>query len=299
MPLPAGVHRPALQIAAVVARHRCVASRRARVPFRLDRACAAGHRGGARYGARAFHARRQFRQPRRIRRPDVLPIAQLASVFGVGGILFVVHALQLRARARHSPRAAERVAARTAYSAVVALFVGTAVVRRVATADAVSRGKEVTFGIVVDRRLHRRPAWARNRIEVWAQYDAQVAALAAGGARSCCCRRRSTCCRPAGRAVPAGAARRSRARQQGVARRRARRRARGRTPQRGLVVSDRTASSRPTTSSTTWRRPSASSLPGDEYPDERDRRHPTTASRSARTCTSRVWDEDSVRATRP
>ncbi len=111
---------------------------------------------------------------------DVLPIAQLASVLGVGGILFVVLTINSAlALALHSRL--ELPNAKFAYTAVVALFVGTAGFGwwRLQTPSA---GKEVTFGIASIDDYINDPV-GEKAIEIWAQYDAQVAALAGAGAR--------------------------------------------------------------------------------------------------------------------
>ena len=113
---------------------------------------------------------------------DLLPIAQLASVAGVGGILFVLmtlnSALALALHFRFG-----LAGAKLAYSAAVALFVGTAAFGawRLQTPSP-SPVKDVTFGIASIDDYIDDPV-GEKAAEVWAQYDAQVAALAAGGAR--------------------------------------------------------------------------------------------------------------------
>jgi apolipoprotein N-acyltransferase len=111
---------------------------------------------------------------------DMLPIAQLASVLGVGGILFVLMALNSAiALALHFRL--ELPGAKLAYSAAVALFVGTAVfgVWRLQTTPA---GKEVTFGIASIDDYIDDPV-SERALEIWSQYEAQVATLADGGAK--------------------------------------------------------------------------------------------------------------------
>ena len=110
---------------------------------------------------------------------DVLPIAQLASVFGVGGVLFVLM-LMNSALALAIHRGVRMPGAMPAYSIAVAVFVATACFgwwRLQAPAN----GKPVNFGIVaIDDFL---PGLASDRArEVFLQYGAQVTALAAGGA---------------------------------------------------------------------------------------------------------------------
>jgi apolipoprotein N-acyltransferase len=110
---------------------------------------------------------------------EMLPIAQLASVAGVGGILFVVMTLNSAlALALHFRL--ELPGAKLAYSAAVALFVGTAAFGwwRLQTP---SPGREVTFGIASIDDYIDDPV-GEKAIEVWAQYDAQIAMLADGGA---------------------------------------------------------------------------------------------------------------------
>ena len=112
---------------------------------------------------------------------DVLPVAQMASVFGVGGMLFVVmlfnSALALAIhRGGASARRGTRVRRghRSRSSVTVAL-------RLVATAGA-GAGQPGLIRHRLDRRLHRRSGHEKSR-DVWRQYDAQVTVLAAGGAK--------------------------------------------------------------------------------------------------------------------
>jgi apolipoprotein N-acyltransferase len=110
---------------------------------------------------------------------EVLPIAQLASVFGVGGILFVLMLVN-SALALGLSRGLRFPGAMPAYSIAVAVFVGAAVFGwwRLQTPVA---GKTMNFGIISIDDFLQGPDSDRAR-EVWLQYDAQVTALAAGGA---------------------------------------------------------------------------------------------------------------------
>ena len=110
---------------------------------------------------------------------DVLPIAQLASVFGVGGVLFVLM-LMNSALALAIHRGVRMRGALPAYSAAVAVFVATACFGwwRLQTP---ATGKPVNFGIVAIDDFLSGLASDRAR-EVFLQYGAQVTALAAGGA---------------------------------------------------------------------------------------------------------------------
>jgi apolipoprotein N-acyltransferase len=112
---------------------------------------------------------------------DMLPIAQLASVFGIGGILFVLMTFN-SALAFVLHYRLELPGARFAYCAVVALFVGTAAFGawRLQTALP-SPGKEVSFGIASIDDYISNPV-SEEAIEIWSQYGAQVAALASAGA---------------------------------------------------------------------------------------------------------------------
>jgi len=111
---------------------------------------------------------------------DVLPIAQLASVFGVGGVLFVL-LLVNSALALALHRGLRVPGALPAYSAVAAVFVATAVFGawRLQAPEA---GKPFSYGIVSIDDFISGPATDKSR-EVWMQYAAQVTALAAVGAR--------------------------------------------------------------------------------------------------------------------
>jgi apolipoprotein N-acyltransferase len=111
---------------------------------------------------------------------DVLPVVQLASVFGVGGILFVLmlfnSALALAIHYRFNLRGA-----RLAYSATVAGFVAMAVFGWWRLQTPVE-GTEVSYGIVSIDDYLSGPESEKSR-EIWATYEGMVAALAAGGAK--------------------------------------------------------------------------------------------------------------------
>ena len=110
---------------------------------------------------------------------DVLPVAQLTSVFGVGGVLFVLMLVN-SALALAVHRGLRMRAALPAYSVAVAVFVATACFGWWRL-QAPETGKSTIFGIVsIDDFLHG-PDSDKARA-VWRQYDAQVTALAAGGA---------------------------------------------------------------------------------------------------------------------
>lgn len=111
---------------------------------------------------------------------DVLPVVQLASVFGAGGILFVLmlfnSALALAIHYRFNLRGA-----RVAYSAAVVVLAATAALGwwRLQTP---AEGTEVSYGIVSIDDYISGPDSEKSR-EVWATYESLVAALAAGGAK--------------------------------------------------------------------------------------------------------------------
>jgi apolipoprotein N-acyltransferase len=111
---------------------------------------------------------------------DVLPIAQLASVFGVGGVLFVLLLLNSAlALAIHHGKA--RQGAMPAYTGAVLVFVASAAFGWWRLQTPVE-GKPTSFGIVsIDDFLA--DADSQKSDEVWLQYQAQVTALAAGGAQ--------------------------------------------------------------------------------------------------------------------
>ena len=111
---------------------------------------------------------------------DVLPVAQLASVFGVGGVLFVLMLVN-SALALAIHRGLSLPGALPAYSAVLAVSIATTCFGwwRLQVGEA---GQAVKFGLVSIDDFLSGPDSDRSR-EVWLQYDAQVTALAAGGAR--------------------------------------------------------------------------------------------------------------------
>lgn len=116
---------------------------------------------------------------------EVLPIAQIASVFGMGGVLFVLLLLNA-AVAMMIHRGLRARDALPAYAAAVLVFVATAAFGFWRLQDApVSRsapGPRMNFGIVaIDDFLAS--AESEQSDDVWLQYQAQVTALAAGGAR--------------------------------------------------------------------------------------------------------------------
>jgi apolipoprotein N-acyltransferase len=110
---------------------------------------------------------------------DVLPIAQLASVFGMGGVLFVLM-LMNSALALAVSRGLRIPGALPAYSVAVAVFVAASVFGGWRLQTPVT-GKSTNFGIISIDDFLLGPDSDRAR-EVWLQYDAQVTALAAGGA---------------------------------------------------------------------------------------------------------------------
>jgi apolipoprotein N-acyltransferase len=111
---------------------------------------------------------------------EMLPIAQIAAVAGVGGILFLLmlanSALGLAFTYGTKLRGAIPMYLATAGLVAVATGFGS---WRLQTPDS---GSPVTFGIasVDDFILSEKTSESRN---VWAQYDAQVLELAASGAR--------------------------------------------------------------------------------------------------------------------
>lgn len=111
---------------------------------------------------------------------EVLPVAQLASVFGTGGVLFLLMLVN-SALALSVHRGLRLPGALPAYSLVLAALVATAGFGwwRLQTAES---GTPTKVGIVsIDDFL---PATDVDRAsKIWRQYDAQVTALAAGGAR--------------------------------------------------------------------------------------------------------------------
>jgi apolipoprotein N-acyltransferase len=110
---------------------------------------------------------------------DVLPVAQLASVFGVGGVLFVLMLLN-SALALGLHRGLRMPGAMPAYSVAVAVFVATSCFGwwRLRAPET---GQVAKFGIISIDDFLPGPDSDRAR-EIWRQYEAQVTALAAGGA---------------------------------------------------------------------------------------------------------------------
>ena len=111
---------------------------------------------------------------------DMLPIAQAASVFGIGGVLFVLMLFNsaLGLAIHRGLRVRGSVAA---YGAAVAVVVITMAfgLWRLQTPVA---GGTVAFGIASIDDFIRGPETGKSR-DVWLQYDAQVTALAASGAK--------------------------------------------------------------------------------------------------------------------
>jgi apolipoprotein N-acyltransferase len=110
---------------------------------------------------------------------DVLPVAQIASVFGMGGVLFILMLVN-SAVALAVHRGLALPGARPAYSAVAAGIL-IALVFGWWRLQAPVAGKTTNFGIVSIDDFLSEPDNDRAR-EVWLQYDAQVTALAAAGA---------------------------------------------------------------------------------------------------------------------
>jgi apolipoprotein N-acyltransferase len=110
---------------------------------------------------------------------DVLPVAQLAAVFGAGGVLFVLMLVN-SALALALHRGLRMPGALPAYSAAVAVTVATSLFGWWRL-QAPETGKSTNFGIVsIDDFLDGPDSDLARK--VWLQYDAQVTALAAGGA---------------------------------------------------------------------------------------------------------------------
>jgi apolipoprotein N-acyltransferase len=111
---------------------------------------------------------------------DVLPVAQLASVFGVGGVLFLLmlgnSAIALAWVYGTRLRAAGPMY--TAVLLVVALVVGLGGWRLAGD----SKGTPVNFGLASVDDFVMGPTTAQSR-DVWAQYQAQVQELAGSRAR--------------------------------------------------------------------------------------------------------------------
>jgi apolipoprotein N-acyltransferase len=111
---------------------------------------------------------------------DVLPVAQTASVFGVGGVLFVV-LLFNSALALAIHRGVQLRGAIPVYAAVAVVVLATAGAGWWRL-QAPAQGEPVSFGIASIDDFIAGPATDKSR-DVWRQYDAQVTALAAIGAK--------------------------------------------------------------------------------------------------------------------
>ncbi len=111
---------------------------------------------------------------------DVLPVAQLAALFGVAGILFVLMLFNgaLAYALTHGFRTRATLAAGLGVVVVLGATVGYGVAR-LGTEPA---GKAVSFGIASIDDFLRGPGNLDSR-NVWAQYDAQVLQLANSGAK--------------------------------------------------------------------------------------------------------------------
>ena len=110
----------------------------------------------------------------------MLPIAQLASVFGVGGVLFVLMLFN-SALAIAIHRGLRAPGSMAAYGATVAVVVVSAAFGLWRLQTPV-QGDRVAFGIASINDFIKGPETDRSR-DVWRQYDAQVTALAAAGAK--------------------------------------------------------------------------------------------------------------------
>ena len=115
---------------------------------------------------------------------DVLPVAQLASVFGVGGVLFLLMlgnstiALGLV----YGKRLPGAVPMYIAVLAAISLVLGFGWWRLGSAQGGESRGTPVNFGIASVDDFVRGPHSDNSR-DVWTQYQAQVQELAGSGAR--------------------------------------------------------------------------------------------------------------------
>ena len=111
---------------------------------------------------------------------EILPIAQLAAVFGVGGVLFLLmlgnSALALALAYRRRLPGALPMYAATAGAIALAVGFGA---WRLARSDS---GPSLTFGIASVDDYIEGPGTPNSR-EVWAQYQAQVEQLAGSGAK--------------------------------------------------------------------------------------------------------------------
>jgi apolipoprotein N-acyltransferase len=111
---------------------------------------------------------------------DMLPVAQIASVFGIGGVLFVVmlfnSALALAIHRGMNARGAPAAYGAAVGVAIVSVALG---LWRLQTPV---EGEDVPIGIVSINDFIKGPETEKSN-EVWRQYDAQVTALSAGGAK--------------------------------------------------------------------------------------------------------------------
>lgn len=115
---------------------------------------------------------------------DVLPVAQLAAVFGVGGVLFLLmlgnSAIALGLV--YGKRLAGAVPMYIAVLVAISLALGFGWWRLGSAQPAQRSGTPVNFGIASVDDFVRGPH-AENSREVWSQYQAQVQELAGSGAR--------------------------------------------------------------------------------------------------------------------
>jgi apolipoprotein N-acyltransferase len=111
---------------------------------------------------------------------DVLPIAQLGSVFGVGGILFVL--LLVNSAVALLIQRGARAPGALPISAGTALVVVATVAFGYWRLQAPSQGKPIAFGIASIDDFLGDASGPRSDV-VWSQYQAQVTALAARGAQ--------------------------------------------------------------------------------------------------------------------
>jgi apolipoprotein N-acyltransferase len=111
---------------------------------------------------------------------DVLPVAQLASVLGLGGVLFVLMLFNsaLALAIHRGKRAPGSMAVYGATVAVVIVSVGFGLWRL----QTPVHGDRVAFGIASINDFIKGPSTDKS-VEVWRQYEAQVTALAAAGAK--------------------------------------------------------------------------------------------------------------------
>jgi apolipoprotein N-acyltransferase len=111
---------------------------------------------------------------------EVLPVVQIASVFGVGGILFLLMLVNsaLAVALFHGTRLRGSLPAYGATVLLLALSVGFGWWRLQAPVE----GKPVAFGIASVDDFINGPRTDKS-LDVWAQYDAQVLQLAGSGAK--------------------------------------------------------------------------------------------------------------------